>query len=198
MHVLDINNDSILNDVKVVFGVGSVIDGIGYRTLSATDILKDVIFDKGLYDAKQIIEYRLPDLLKQSKQHLPVFYHLRKAGLLAPNGSILAGATVDDRIRDRTKASFASFRNSSYKSKEREFAKLKTKDIISKYDIKHAVIFIPLLKRENIDLGELRDFLREHADHCLSQQPQTDFRKLVCLYDWLEAQSFAGSATPSA
>lgn len=58
------------------------------------------------------------------------------------------------------------------------------KSIIKAFDKDHALVFIPLLEHKNIDLGILKAFLKEcFAEPVLKKH--TNFRKLVCLYDFL-------------
>lgn len=58
------------------------------------------------------------------------------------------------------------------------------KSIIKAFDKDHAVAFIPLLENKNIELSRLKAFLRECFTE-LALRRHTNFRKLVCLYDYL-------------
>ena len=53
------------------------------------------------------------------------------------------------------------------------------------FDKKHSLIYIQLLDHKNIDLNQLQKYLRVcFKDETLKKT--TDFRKLVCLYDYLK------------
>ena len=56
--------------------------------------------------------------------------------------------------------------------------------VIQTYGSKHALYYIPFLKKENINLDELLQFLKDSYSE--ESKKNTDLRKIICFYDYLK------------
>ena len=67
----------------------------------------------------------------------------------------------------------------------------------SKFDV---LMYAPLLPKEKLQPTVLREFLRSNLDllQSASSIHQTQFIKLVCLYDWLAYSRTEGELLPEA
>ncbi|GAG51649.1 unnamed protein product, partial [marine sediment metagenome] len=94
------------------------ITDMSYRGIHREDLFKDVIFDNYEFDAKKIVEYRLPELLKRAK-FVPVFKYLKKGGYLDITGKLEGKYTkgryaLDFRLQNAARADQAYFANKGF------------------------------------------------------------------------------------
>lgn len=189
--VQDIDTIDDSTDIEYAIGVGvasQFISSQGYKAIEGIDIIEDVLNDNKKYDTKQLLENTFPAILK-GKIFIPVYKYLRKLGYLNRNGSLNAEGVkkTKDLFSLRADIPNCFLPPKTYTNKQSEIRRnhKDIKSIIKTFDKEHAIVFIPLLEHKNIDLKLLRAFLRE----CYAEQPirkHTNFRKLVCLYDYLE------------
>jgi len=189
--VQDIDTIDDNTNIEYAIGVGIATQFIsvqGYKAIDGNDIIEDVLSDNKKYDANQLLKQTYPSILKGSV-YIPVYKYLRQLGYLNKNGSL-----NDEGIK-KTKGLLTlksdvpnCFFPKTYARKQPEIRRdhKDIKSIIKTYDREHAVVFIPLLEHRKIDLKQLRTFLKECQKEPSSIKNQTNFRKLVCLYDYLE------------
>ena len=190
IYISDIDLDKLNTDkVEFFYGVGlkEQLSMVGVKGLNMQDLLEDSIFNKLKFEPLSIVKNVLPSI--QGK-YIPFFKYLRLANLLNENGEI----PNDDKIVE-LKPIFIEKINSisiedfypsgSYLNKKEEinskydsFSKL-----IANQDVKHAIIYIPLLELKKIKLDELYSFISEHFEKF---SKDTGMKKLVCLYDFLK------------
>lgn len=184
--------DSITNETDIEYAIGVGIasqmhSAQGYTSIERLDVIEDILMDNKNYDAKQLIEGTLPRLL-QGKSFVPIYKYLKAEKLLGKNGSLNSAGIAKTRAWFKYRDSVPlCFQPTAYQHKSSEIRR-NHKDINSiteAYDIAHSLNFIPLLDHRVIDLTQLRTFLLS----CLTDNSitrKTEFRKLVCLFDYLK------------
>lgn len=185
--------DSITDETNIEYAIGvgvasQFISSQGYKAIDTTDIIDDVLNSSKNYDAIQLIESTFPTMLK-GNVYIPVFKYLRAANLLNKNASLNASgiSKLKSKFDLRQNVPICFLPPKSYLNKLAEI-KRNHKDVNSidkAFDKKHSLIYIQLLDHKNIDLNQLQKYLRVcFKDETLKKT--TDFRKLVCLYDYLK------------
>jgi len=191
IYIQDINTITDDSEIEYAIGVGvadQFVSSQGYKAIDATDIIEDILYDNKKYDIGKLLEYTFPTLLK-GNAYLPVYKYLRHQNFLNKN------ATLNSEGIKKTKGLFNLRTNipscflppQIYLKKQAEIRRnhKEVKSIVKSWDKEHAIVFIPLLDNKIIDLPHLRAFLREcFSDAALKKH--TNFRKLVCLYDYLK------------
>lgn len=188
--VKDIDQIGEDSDIEYAIGVGianQFVSSQGYKAIDGTDIIEDILNDNKKYDPQKLLEHTFPTLLK-GNAYVPVFKYLRQRRLLNKNGTLNLEGTRRIRNLFTMKSNIPScfLPPKIYMKKQAEIRRnhRDIKSIIKTFDKDHALVFIPLLEHKNIDLASLRAFLRE----CFAEpnlKKHTNFRKLVCLYDYL-------------
>ncbi|GEP93653.1 SIR2 family protein [Chitinophaga terrae (ex Kim and Jung 2007)] len=186
----DIDDTTELSDIEFVIGVGvasQALSSQGYKGIKSRDVIEDVIFNNKGYVAKLLIENTLPEITK-GNVFIPVFKYLRAEKLLNGNGTLTAAAASQLSGKIRLKPDFPKCCEPDYNySKKKTFVRSTyqtVKGIISACDTTHAMLYIPLLDKRNIDLDDLEEFLKLNFEDKKVREA-TVFRKLVCLYDYL-------------
>jgi SIR2-like domain len=192
IHIQDIETIDDDTSIEYAIGVGvasQFISAQGYKAIDSTDIIEDILNDNKRYDAEKLLENTFPTIMK-GNAYLPIYKYLKELDYLNNNGSLNT-----DGIK-KTKGLFSLKPNTpscflppeGYRKKQPEIRRnhKEIKSIIKTFDKEHAIVFIPLLEHKSIDLKVLKAFLRE----CFSVEKirrHTNFKKLVCLYDYLES-----------
>lgn len=190
IYVQDINAITDDSDIEYAIGVGvadQFISSQGYKAIDGTDIIEDILHDNKKYDAEKLLEHTFPSLLK-GNAYVPIFKYLRQLNFLNKNGILNAEGVkkIKGLFTVRANIPTCFLPPQIYLKKQTEIRRnhKDIKSIIRTFDKDHAVVFIPLLENKNIELPLLQAFLRE----CFSEpalRRHTNFRKLVCLYDYL-------------
>lgn len=190
IYVQDINAITDDSDIEYAIGVGvadQFVSSQGYKAIDGTDIIEDILHDNKKYDAEKLLEHTFPSLLK-GNAYVPIFKYLRQLNFLNKNGTLNADGLkkIKGLFTVRTNIPTCFLPPQIYLKKQTEIRRnhKDIKSIIRAFDKEHAVVFIPLLENKNIELQQLQAFLRE----CFSEpalKRHTNFRKLVCLYDYL-------------
>lgn len=186
----DLENISKDDDVQFVIGVGvaNQYSEQGYIGISNLDIFEDIIHDNKNWDAEIVIKDVLPKLFK-GNTYLPLYKYLRQCGELDDSGQLFEtanyGSKVISAIKDNTTKIYYP-KGITYLRKHTQVRDTcnSVNDIVLKYGNKHALYFIPFLKKENIDLDELLQFLKDSYNE--DTKKQTDLKKIVCFYDYLK------------
>lgn len=199
--VKDLENDSDPSKIDVVFGVGAIstIREKGYRGLSRDDLVRDVVLDDQALNAEAVVLQTLPAIFRSGTRYVPVFKYLRAAA--AQDAKVLA--KLEQRVATAAQRDHDSFLPPVQYRKKGELLASEVasfEDLLgrcSKFDI---LMYAPLLPKEKLDGERLRDFLRANLDllQSASSIHQTQFIKLVCLYDWLAYAPNEGEQLPRA
>lgn len=190
IYVQDINTITDDSDIEYAIGVGvadQFISSQGYKAIDGTDIIEDILHDNKKYNAEKLLEHTFSTLLK-GNAYVPIFKYLRQLNYLNKNATLNVEGTKKTKglFNIRTNIPTCFLPPQIYLKKQTEIRRnhKEIKSIIKAFDKDHAVVFIPLLEHKNIDLSQLKAFLRE----CFTEptlRRHTNFRKLVCLYDYL-------------
>lgn len=191
LYVKDIDESTPLEDIDVVFGVGAIkmLQRVGYVGIRRDDVLRDIVFDDGDYDADALLKMTLGGLLQGTTKFVPVFKYYSKSGRIDAHHNI-------DTTDLPKKVANAAQRNWDYFHPTLEIYKNK---MASRNSYRKGVLYIekklgpewacnmtPLLDPDNINCDDLKDFLqRNFAELTGSQSTRTPAARLICLYDWL-------------
>lgn len=190
IYIGDLSNIKDDHDVEFVIGVGvaSAFSEQGYKAIQAIDLIEDVILDNKNYDSNKLVQQTIPEMLK-GKVYLPIYKYLRKINLLDNKASLISNHGQSQKIVDIIKGNKIEnyFPAENYAKKKNEIRKKysSVNEIVKGEDTIHALYYIPLLDKTNIDLSELKKFLSKcFKDASLNKN--TQFKKIVCLYDFLK------------
>nr|WP_294947044.1 SIR2 family protein [uncultured Mucilaginibacter sp.] len=186
----DLENIKEEDDVQFVIGVGvaNLYSEQGYIGISNDDIFEDIIHDNKGWDAEIVIKDVLPKLYK-GNIYLPLYKYLRQSGELDDNGQLFEtgnyGAKVIKAVKENSVKVYYP-KGISYLRKHLEIKDtcVSIADLIHKYGSRHAPYYIPFLKKENIDLVEFLQFLKDNYN--AENRKNSDLRKMVCFYDYLK------------
>lgn len=154
-------------------------------------LYRDTVFDDQNLTPTMVVDSTLPEMLKRT--HLvPMFRYLRDAGLLDEHGK-LVGNSIDVRISERlgpsTREKELKTSQQCYLRKEAEIRELGSiRAVLEEHGetLLHVVMYIPLLRFDQQDPGDIRAFLKENFGELHDGLYKTEFRRLVCLLDYLE------------
>jgi hypothetical protein len=187
LFVADLDEESDGSKIEIVYGVGIAarLGRMGYQPISREQLMRAVVFETPEMDAEQLLRYTLPDVLKHSK-NTPVFKYLRAAGYLNANEMRLDGLAPN--LQKAASAVATTFISHGYLHKTTTVRghKCGVAGLADHYDVKHRLLFIPLLEPKAIAVSELKDFLTANFDEMFVDQGQrSQLAKLVCFYDYL-------------
>lgn len=165
LYVVDIDDETDTSNIEVVFGVGTIatISEIGYKSIKAIDLFKDLIQDGNTLKPDLVLD-ALPELTKGSIKHIPIFKYLRNAGHISEDGEIIRVDELNSKVIELSKRNYESFQPSEYykrKAKDVHGKEMGVKEIWTN-DLRQALNYIPLLSPEQMSTDELEKILREN------------------------------------
>ncbi|WP_449436528.1 hypothetical protein [Pedobacter steynii] len=188
VYIGDLDNVDVDKEIEFVMGVGvaSQYSENGYIGISNNDIFEDIVLDSKPWDCGKVIYDVLPKLYK-GNIYLPIYKYLRQNGDLNDRGKLFKSANYTQKIIDavgkNTIKTYYPY-GKTYLNKRDEISKLNSiNEVIGKYEFKFTIKYIVFLKHENIDLDVFKKFLSENLAANITN---TDFRKLICYYDYLK------------
>lgn len=186
------------NNAEFVYGIGIMdkLAKVGIKGLKIDNLIRDVVFDDGKWDSKDICnELLIP--FKSGKQNVPYFKYLKTANLLDKNNKLNSLENVDftKKIDKIIKSSIKYFEPTSQILKKKN-------DVIKNYD-SFSIIFNDtnlnnvykytypmLINPKETDLQSLEAFLKSNYEKEMNSNPISGnishYRKLVCYYDYLK------------
>lgn len=189
----DIEKLEDFHNVQFMYGVGLTesFGETGIVGLKTNDLIKDVVTEESRWNSQLIASKLLPSL---QGRYIPYFKYLASIGLIDKNGDIkddkkdpIFNKEFIEKVNNIKLADFSP--GESYEKRRDEVSQKYNSIIDLKNDgdltLYHKLIFIPLLKTENIELTQLREFLSDNMS-ATGSNLGTHFRKLVCLYDFLK------------
>ena len=188
--VLNIEEIDDATKVEFLVGVGVVSEqdtespaSVGYSAISFNDLIQDLFSDETEYDAKQILDHAIPNLLKNSP-NVPIFKYLNLTGIYSKKDYKTSGYKFDKSVNRELK-------DFGIKSIKRTFFKYRHMDLvelIAQCSPENVAMYTPFLAKEKIDLEVLFQFLLEHKDKITNKEYtyHSNFRKLAIIYDKLK------------
>lgn len=182
LHVLSDRTVDANPEIQVVYGFGAIDkfqSAVGYTGLKPIDLYKDVIEDNGKYNATQILTKSIPELFKRGTIYLPVYKYLKNIGINGDDDYNRNSLGINFKLRHQS-----DFQSYSFVDKSKDL-----EQVIKEYTGKlvwKAVVTIPWLNISDDKLPILADFINVNMTDFLVKKNShaTDFRKLVCFYDW--------------
>lgn len=196
LFVQDIDDDTDLSGVEVVFGVGAVADAtteklvssLGYRSIKRSDLVDDILNDGGNLDPVEVVNVALPDLLKGAK-YVPIYKYLRTGGYLSDDGAIVL--PVPERVRQAVDVGEAALkRGNPYESRTATLTAAGTTlvELVERRDVAYVLWHVPLLPLDRVPPNVLRKFLIENRS-VIGTPNESQYYKVVCLYDLIKYRS---------
>ncbi|QRR01449.1 SIR2 family protein [Dyadobacter sandarakinus] len=179
-----------LKNVEFFFGVGTreKLAKIGVKGVAQQDLLDDIINPNEKFDSKVICK----DLLQNiTGVYFPFFKHLRNANLLDDTGNLILDDTdcpfteeFKDKVVKTTIKKF--FPGATYDRRKVSInEKYQTlEELIAGETTDQALIHIPLLSTEKINLDTLLTFLQQN--YTADKKKSPFMKKAICLYDYLK------------
>ena len=199
--VVDIDDETRIRDVDVVFGVGvrRSLGERGYVGVTREDLLRDVVASVSDYEAMRIVEEALPRVLR-APGNIPVFRYLRQAGLLRDDGTLLPGVEVDSRVAVRMARNMAGFTvpetSMSRVSRLLSAAGGDLSTLMTSETAPDVLLAVLAWAPESLDLEQLRNYLQAHAP--LVHSPTgSAWAKAVCMYDFYRYGVVGADAPPT-
>ncbi|MCY1009850.1 hypothetical protein OV079_30680 [Nannocystis pusilla] len=185
LKVVDLNNDTLLQDLEVVVGVGiaNPLGQKGYDAISRVDLVDDVLKGTGQLDQMQIVKRVLPRIVTKSTW-VPVWRYV-KAG-------IDAGIDVSAPLMKYAEKTLDDFRpRVSHANRPRKSIPYATISEISSSGetMAKALYLIPQLRDSALIPEDLRAYLTRHRailDDPGQNGIHSQYMKLVSLLDFLE------------
>lgn len=194
----ELENES--DSIEFVVGYGaismvkrseSIMASRGLVGLERLDLIRDVIFENGKYDDKQIASEVLPKLCKGNAR-VPIFRYLNTSDLIHTDGSLALDVTLSDSVQakyDQQPSDFRSTGNDVKRSKSVLEIKIGINELYHKHDFGLFLRMLPymdfgLIKRDEDDLLKI---LKKHIDVALiTSGLSSNFCKVVCIYDFVK------------
>lgn len=182
--VQDIDDETDIEDIEFAVGVGireKLLDK-GYTAISRTDLMRDVLTNDGGLQALHVLKGSLPELLKKSS-YTPVFKYLAAA-----EGSPgFDPAALDDRVKSASARTMTNFQPKTVPTNL--LAKIQGwkgdfEAFANAFPLKQVLAYSSRLPAKALIPEQLQTFLLANLDQ-LDQQPNTNFCKMVCIYDCL-------------
>jgi len=184
MKVVGINDDTNLENVEFVMGVGVISDfgKKGYSSIKVNEVFEDVLFNNKEFDNDLIVAETLPNLVKQNNGSVPIYKYIK--GFDKEN--------LPERVKNEIKERYTELLNRSILKNKKllEYSNKNISDIINENrdDTSKILQLIPFIKQENIEIEVLGDFLRKYFKdnkNIFEEKNSSNFRRAVKLYDWL-------------
>ncbi|MEV4606758.1 SIR2 family protein [Neorhizobium sp. LMR1-1-1.1] len=200
--VRDLDEIGETDDIEFVVGVGvareftereekvverrkEVLTARGYTGISVDDVFSDILLEKSSYDAENILNSTYPLFKKLPNAYIPSFRYLREVGVVDKQS--FAECSYDDAKRVAARTVERGFITHSYRSQfDRDFRGLGTQEIIDRTTPEKASVILPFQSRAETDLVVLGQFLRDNVEKLKEGSYRSYFRKLACMYDYLQ------------
>lgn len=184
LYVIDIDDPRPSSDVEVVFGVGAIsaMKDVGYRGITRDDLIFSLLEETSIFDSRRVVTEALPRLLKQNS-YLPIFRYLKLGGFIK-NGDVETDAKLDGRVLEYARSDLKRLVPATGYRKRAAglLGKYQTFEEVASHapviDVLRCATAFP---EGAFSLESLRAFLLSNR----SLIRDTDYVKLVCVYDWL-------------
>ena len=191
LFVEDLDSDVDLSQVEVYAGIGAIVkQATSYVGLDRTDLLNDLLDDRG-YDPAKIVSEALPHPKVGSRTTMmPIYKYLRGADLLTAEGALKDPDSVAPRVLARVQARDQLLKGlEGYKAAAEKAAANSESfaELLAQCDAERGLFYLPFLDERDIELEPLREYLiaSRHVFDGDHQPAASQWAKAVCLYDWL-------------
>ncbi|MEO5912534.1 MAG: SIR2 family protein [Pelobium sp.] len=180
--VVDFNNDTDLDKVDVVIGIG--INGNNkeeksYATYGRFDLAEDLLKNENTFDPNELCAKTLPTLCR-AKSWIPVWKYLiqiKNQEEVSPKILNAAWRDFDDWKKGNTYSYQEKQINETYKS---------INEILVSNSSEKALHVITCLNIDSINIEELEKFLTENKNLLYNNKYTSTYMKLLCLFDRLK------------
>lgn len=193
LHVMNIDEAGEEDRPDVVIGVGAMtkLGRYGYKRITRTDLILDVLEGSGEYDAERILKDTVPEFLAGG--NVPFVKYMAEAGFISQEGTLIRGDELDERLVRRfssgAKPLLATKSTQRYARQLAERSGTFTQ-LVQDTDYKHVLIGLQGLPHDKVSPEELRAFLVTHKDEAITDgKCDTNFAKAVGLLERLECLS---------
>lgn len=163
----------------------------GLVGLERVDLIREIIFENGYYNWKQVVDDVLPKQCKGNAR-IPIFYFLNKAGLIEHNGQIFSGVKFSEGVESRFNIQNTDFQSKgANKRRSINISELKigVNELYRYGEFSFFLRMLPYMEFNLIkrDSEELLKILKKHIDEALmTQSISSDFCKVVCIFDYIK------------
>lgn len=184
------NLDQIEN-LEVVLGFGNIskLQDKGVVGLKVIDLIEDIIFDNLPRENYQdIVEKLLPTVVTKSN-YVPFFKYHKATSNLNDDNSLKGFVGKSFTLSKSQSISIDDYRLKNQKTTiSKQIKGINSLDeLLVGIEFNHAIQRIPYLSKEKIETDLLRQFLKDNWElHLSSPLVSSNFRKCVCLLDYLE------------
>lgn len=159
----------------------------GIIGVTREDIVRDVIFDSGGYQARSILFDAFPNLIK-GQVNIPIYKYLNGAGLISQEGGVNSNGLCD-AVKSRIDHGVEKFRPTGYEEQRSRNIPQVQEGIEQLYNAVDFNLFLRMavfVPPEKVDLADLESILKKHADDDFSTGEKSQFIKIVCAYDLIK------------
>lgn len=180
--VVDFNNDTDLDKVDVVIGIGvgeNNREEKSYATYGRFDLAEDVLKDEYSFDPHELCSKTLPTICR-AKTWIPVWKYLCQ---------IKDREQVNPKILSAAKRDLADWKKgNTYTYQEQQINETYNSviDVVTNNSPEKALLLLPCLNIEKICQKELGTFLSKHKEFLYNNKSTSAFMKILCLYDRLK------------
>ena len=212
LYVMDIDEETDMDDVQIVFGVGAInrIKETGYRGITRLEIYEDIVFDSKNYDCYQIIEQSLESIISRGK-YVPIFKYLRTAGYISDSNTLLFRQSLKSfdedgienkliRIPERLIQKFdetinegiAYFHPAKHYHKHKD-SMFKLSYGLDSYEQQNGIYktltYYSFFNPDELTSEKLETFLKDKFPTCFNSSNshiKSEFQKMICLHDYVK------------
>jgi hypothetical protein len=170
------------------FGIKSQLSTFGYKGIGTKELLQDLMFENQNFNSEAIIDTIIPEALKARQKYFPVFKYLRNEKHLTKDGKVKKTSNITEKLTKFVDSTALTkyYPGGSYSKKKNQIQSSynSIKSVQRAFDFRHSMLYIPLLKEDNISVSDLKGFILTNWDEELLRD--THFKKLICLYDYLK------------
>jgi len=190
----DLEKSESLTEFVVGYGAissakkGEALAKQGLIGLERADVVREVIFETGIYEPSDIVASVFPKLAK-GNQRIPIFFYLNKAGYLDPSGNLIKGKALCEGALHRLRLGIDDFRSTGYEKRRAEGVPQVRESVSELYkhcDFELFLRMLPYMEPEIIKHGltDLFEIFKKHAD---TSGFSSNFVKLVWIYDLINS-----------
>lgn len=188
----DLDGSEGQQDFVVGFGAISEVKRIeavakqGIVGVSREDIVRDIIFDNGGYQAKEVLSGAFPKLMRGSV-NIPIHKYLNEAGLINDGGSVTTDGLCE-AIQIRVDYGVEKYRSERERTRLQSLPQIDigVDELYNSVEFNLFLRVVAFIPPEKIRLEELEGILKKHAYDEFSSSEKSQFIKAVCVYDLMK------------